>query len=284
MLELFGDLLRVQLTRTNGARRSCPRLPPSAQAATLVAMHARRRRFVFRALGAGALLAIVAASITDVAATRFWDNNAMLTGVLADVLVLLVGVVVVNEWLDIRANERWRTLAYYALVELMYSSRTTWVRLCHELDVHGGRAATIAELADRLHADDALSDLDERAQRALADPVARRRLADVVVELSEETRETLTDWVPIMITTAPSANAINRFTHLHGRLMRLRHVLQETIEGHRIPNIEIGDDAWAALRIATIIRLGARLAEAFRAEALQLMPPEDWSDERFARV
>src|SRR5262249_23761458 len=100
---------------------------PSAPAATLVAMHARRRRVAFRALGAGALLAIIAVSITDVAVTRFWDNNAMLTGVLADVLVLLVGVAVVNEWLDIRAAERWRTVAYYALVELMYSLRTAWV-------------------------------------------------------------------------------------------------------------------------------------------------------------
>jgi len=247
-------------------------------------MYGRRRRFAFRALGAGALLAIVAASITDVAVTRFWDNNAMLTGVLADVLVLLVGVAVVNEWLDIRATERWRTVAYYALVELMYSLRTVWVRLCHELDIHEGRALTIAGLADRVLAANAFLELEERARRALADPIARRRLADIVVELSEETRETLTNWAPIMITTAPSANAINRFTHLHGRLMRLHHVLQETIEGHRIPNIEIGDDAWAAERIATIIRLGARLAEAFRAEAHQLMPPEEWSDERFARA
>jgi hypothetical protein len=257
---------------------------PSAPAATLVAMYARRRRFAFRALGAGALLAILAASITDVAVTRFWDNNAMLTGVLADVLVLLVGVAVVNEWLDIRATERWRTVAYYALVELMYSLRTVWVRLCHELDIHEGRALTIAGLADRVLAANAFSDLEERARRALADPIARRRLADIVVELSEETRETLTNWAPIMITTAPSANAINRFTHLHGRLMRLHHVLQETIEGHRIPNIEIGDDAWAAERIATIIRLGAGLAEAFGAEARQLMPPEEWSDERLARA
>src|SRR5262249_26638975 len=157
-------------------------------------MHARRRRFAFRALGAGALLAIIAVSIPAVAVTRFWDNNAMLTGVLADVLVLLVGVAVVNEWLDIRAAERWRTVAYYALVELMYSLRTAWVRLCHELEVHEGRALTIAELANRVLADDAFFDLDERARRALADPVARRRLADVVVELFEETRETLTNF------------------------------------------------------------------------------------------
>jgi len=78
---------------------------------------ARRRRFLFRAVGGVALLLILAGSITDVAVTMFWDRNAMLTSVLADVLVLVVGVAVVNEWLDIRSAERWRTVAYYALVE-----------------------------------------------------------------------------------------------------------------------------------------------------------------------
>jgi len=64
---------------------------------------ARRRRFLFRAVGGVALLLILAGSITDVAVTMFWDRNAMLTSVLADVLVLVVGVAVVNEWLDIRS-------------------------------------------------------------------------------------------------------------------------------------------------------------------------------------
>ena len=74
-------------------------------------MDARRRRFLFRAVGGVALLLILAGSITDVAVTMFWDRNAMLTSVLADVLVLVVGVAVVNEWLDIRSAERWRTVA-----------------------------------------------------------------------------------------------------------------------------------------------------------------------------
>jgi hypothetical protein len=242
-------------------------------------LHQRRRRFLIRALGAAAVLLLVAASVTDVAITHFWDRNAMLTGIIADVLVLLVGVAVVNEWLDIRSAARWRTVAYYALVELVYSSRTAWVRLCHELEVHEGRSSTIQELHERVVSAGGLEMLEQRAADKLADPAARRRLLELVVEISDATREALTNWAPVMITTGPSADAINRYTRMHGRLMRLRFVLQEDIEGHRIPHIEVGDDAWAARRIATVIRLGAQLTERFRAEAYQLMSIEEWADD-----
>jgi hypothetical protein len=242
-------------------------------------LHQRRRRFLFRALGGAALLLLVAASITDVALTHFWDHNAMLTGIIADVLVLLVGVAVVNEWLDIRAASRWRTVAYYALVELVYSSRNAWVRLYHELDLHEGRSSTIAELYAQVVGAGGLETLEQRAAEKLADPAARRRLLDLVVEVSDGTREALTNWAPVMITTGPSADAINRYTRLHGRLMRLRFVLQAEIEGHRIPHIEVGDDAWAARRIATVVRLGAQLNERFREEAYQLMSFEEWADD-----
>jgi hypothetical protein len=230
-------------------------------------------------VGASALLLIVAASVTDVTITHFWDRNAMLTGVLADVLVLLLGVAVINEWLDIRATERWRVVARYALVELVYASRSTWVRLCHALDLHEGRAATVNELAERVKAPGGAEMLQDRAAQVLADPVRRGQLRALVTELSDQTRDTVTSWAPVMITTGPSADAINRFTHMHGRLMRLRFVLQETIAGHQIPHIEIGDDRWAARRVATIVGLGARLNEHFRAEAFQLMAPEDWADD-----
>ena len=244
-------------------------------------MDARRRRFLFRAVGGIALLLILAGSITDVAVTMFWDRNAMLTSVVADVLVLVVGVAVVNEWLDIRSAERWRTVAYYALVELLEASRDTWIRLSHELDVAGGEPMTVMQLSDRVLADGGAATLRDRAAAALADPEARARLLKLVVAVSEETRTALTNWAPIMITTAPSAAAINRFTDLHGRLVRLRYVLQEDIQGYTIDSIEVGDDAWAARRIATVIRLGAELAKAYREESYAIVSLEEWSDEAF---
>jgi hypothetical protein len=109
--------------------------------------------------------------------------------------------------------------------------------------------------------------------------VRRGQLRALVTELSDQTRDTVTSWAPVMITTGPSADAINRFTRLHGRLMRLRFVLEKTIEGHRIPYTEIDDDEWAARRIATLVRMGAHLAASFHDEAYALMAPEEWGDE-----
>jgi hypothetical protein len=123
--------------------------------------------------------------------------------------------------------------------------------------------------------------LRDRAATALADPEARSRLVTLVVQISDEMRETLARWSPIMITTGPSADAINRFTHLHGRLMRLRFVLVEDLAGHRMDATEIGDDQWAARRIATVVHLGAQLSVAFRAESYELVSIEEWSDEAF---
>jgi hypothetical protein len=190
-------------------------------------------------------------------------------------------VAVVNEWLDIRAADRWRTVAYYALVELLYACRDTWVRLADELDIEEGRKLSVPQLSQMVLDDEGAATLRGRAAQALSDPQARERLVELVVELSDETRQTLTRWAPIMITTGPSANAINRFTRLHGRLMRLRFVLLEDIVGHAMDQIEIGDDAWAARRIATVIRLAAELAVSFREESYAIVSLEEWSDEAF---
>src|SRR4051794_41980209 len=120
----------------------------------------------------------------------------MLTGVIADVLVLLVGVAVVNEWLDIRATERWRTVARYALVELVYASRSTWVRLCHALDLHEGRAATVQELAERVQAPGGADMLQDHAAQLLADPVRRGPPRALVARLRNQNPGAGARWAP----------------------------------------------------------------------------------------
>ena len=44
------------------------------------------------------IIALAIVSISDFVFTGFWDQNAMATSVLADLLVLVVGVAVVNEF------------------------------------------------------------------------------------------------------------------------------------------------------------------------------------------
>ncbi len=66
----------------------------------------------------------------------------MATSVIADVLVLVVGVAVVNEFLTARARREWRLLSDYGLVELGEIARHTWVMLAQS---DGRRQARIAD-------------------------------------------------------------------------------------------------------------------------------------------
>lgn len=66
-----------------------------------------------RVSAALSLLALAAATLSDFLFTGSWDRNAMATSVVADVLVLVVGVAVVNEFLAARARREWRLLSDY---------------------------------------------------------------------------------------------------------------------------------------------------------------------------
>ena len=92
------------------------------------------------------IIALAIVSISDFVFTGFWDQNAMATSVLADLLVLVVGVAVVNEFLTARARREWRLLSDYGLVELGEIARHTWVMLAQNIGV-GKRGITDAQRA-----------------------------------------------------------------------------------------------------------------------------------------
>jgi ABC-type thiamin/hydroxymethylpyrimidine transport system permease subunit len=81
-----------------------------------------------RTSAALSILALAAAALSDFLLTGFWDRNAMVTSVVADILVLIVGVAVVNEFLAARARREWRLLSDYGLVELGETARTSGER------------------------------------------------------------------------------------------------------------------------------------------------------------
>src|SRR6476660_365878 len=98
-----------------------------------------------RASAAISIIALAIVSISDFVFTGFWDQNAMATSVLADLLVLVVGVAVVNEFLTARARREWRLLSDYGLAELGEIARQTWVMLAQNLDVGQQKLMTLKE-------------------------------------------------------------------------------------------------------------------------------------------
>ena len=89
-----------------------------------------------RLAAALSLIALGFISVSDFLLTNFWDQNAMVTSVVADVLVLIVGVAAVNEFLAGRSRRRWRRVADYSLTELSSSCRHVWIELAQASGLH----------------------------------------------------------------------------------------------------------------------------------------------------
>jgi hypothetical protein len=204
------------------------------------------------------LLGLVAITVSDFVVTGFWDRNAMATSVVADVLVLVVGVAVVNEFLAARARREWRLLADYGLVELGECARHIWVNLAEHVAVGKRETMTLNELRELVR-----SPQGEEAARALALTIAndderRKALHQLVAELAEGARARLGRWAPVLVET-PYPRAITRFVHLQARLTRLQTVLWEDARNWRPSYEGSGDAEWIANRIANVIHLGSRI-------------------------
>src|SRR5258708_14648824 len=79
-----------------------------------------------RILAGIALLVLIAAVISDAEAADFWARHALLAGVTASVIVVMLSVAVVNEALERGRSRRWRVLAPYVMFELVRGARLIW--------------------------------------------------------------------------------------------------------------------------------------------------------------
>ena len=70
---------------------------------------------------------IALAAGSDFVFGSFWSSHAMLTSLIASLLVLAVTVVVLNEAIDRRDRRRWSMLAQYVLFQLVQTARATWM-------------------------------------------------------------------------------------------------------------------------------------------------------------
>jgi hypothetical protein len=204
------------------------------------------------------MVALVAVSVSDFVLTGFWDRNAMATSVIADLLVLVVGVAVVNEFLSARARREWRLLSDYGLVELGEVARHTWVMLAQHIGVGKRESLTLGELRDLIRSPEGEDSIRELALTVAADDSQRGSLHELVAELAENARARLGRWAPVLVET-PFPRAVTRFVRLQVRLTRLQTVLWEDSLNWRPSYEGSGDVEWIADRIANVIQLGSRL-------------------------
>jgi hypothetical protein len=204
------------------------------------------------------VLALVAITVSDFVLTGFWDRNAMATSVVADILVLVVGVAVVNEFLAARARREWRLLADYGLVELGESARHIWVNLAEHVGVGKREALTLDEMRELVRSPQGEEATRELALSIATDTERRQSLHGLVADLAEGARSRLGRWAPVLVET-PYPRAITRFVHLQARLTRLQTVLWEDSRNWRPSYEGSGDTEWIADRVTNIIHLGSRI-------------------------
>ncbi len=220
-------------------------------------------------LAAGlSLAALVAITISDFLLTEFWDRNAMATSIVADVLVLVVGVAVVNEFLAYRSRRRWKLVADYALSELSSACRHAWVMLAELIGIANRREATREEFRLILDRQDEARTI-ELATEAAKDPDSHRRLQELVAELAATSRLGLATWAPVLVET-PYSSALNRYVEFQALLAGLDLVLWEAIVGKVPGPSEPQGPEWVGARVAELIRCGAALELELYPEAAEI--------------
>jgi hypothetical protein len=226
-----------------------------------------------RLAGALSLIALILITISDFTFTEFWDTNAMATSIVADVLVLIVGVAVVNEFLAARSRERWRIVAEYGLIELARSARRIWVGLAEVVGVGNRADQTREELRNVVRDQVKTGELERLVQQCAETAEGRRRLNSVVSELVVDSRAALTSWAPVLVESAHS-DAIGRFAELQSLIGRLDLVLDMEAQGKRPSHGETADPDWIAKRVVAILKVGSELAPQLWASAERIQARE----------
>ncbi|HET7049174.1 MAG TPA: hypothetical protein VFI54_13000 [Solirubrobacteraceae bacterium] len=251
-----------------------------------------------RALAAIALLALVGAVLWDALAGRFWTNHALLAGIVASVIVVILTVGLVNEALERRSRRRWSVLAQYVMLQLVRDARIVWTVVAELAGLMpsdpyatGGDVLTAATAIDA--GSSAVRDTERltAALRALlAHRDKRKQLHERVTTTLEHHDAVLGRWAAVMLNADAYAEVIDRHVELVGDLAWASSLLGlefaehdgRTDNGRNHPAALIEgplDDELLVQRLAAITRLAEQLDRGTLDLALRIVPIDWWRDQ-----
>jgi hypothetical protein len=245
-------------------------------------------------LAAGAGLALISASgVSDFVSGSFWERHSFLGSLTANLVVVAVTVVVINEVIDRRNRRRWNLLAQNVLFDLIQTARATWTGLVEVLElaeVRSGdpeslhRCAVIARDASRV---------SPAIRRLLEDEERRERLQRLTTELSRHASDVIAKWAPVMVGARPYAEVLDRHVELAARLEWLSDILihREPPEGLSRSDRtltrssvaaehaeRLGHEEWLHDQILAVMRLATNLDFEAREYAYTLVPLSWWAE------
>jgi hypothetical protein len=229
------------------------------------------------------------AIVWDLANDGFWSRHALLTDLVASLIVVAVTAAVLNEVLERLRRERWSVLAQYALFDLVRTARLVWSGL---LELAG--LAPDGELGEEALAagSEAARDTPRLAaaiDEMLADPDRRQRLHELLAGLQLHGQEVLGRWADVMVNSGAYAEIVDRHVELYSRLYWWGSVLDESepLEQHlsrpRLSRVSPAtqmygavDDAWLRENLVAIGQLAESLDRSSFELAFRIVPRDWW--------
>jgi hypothetical protein len=254
----------------------------------------RRSRSVDALLGRTRVLAIIAVLglaggiVSDVVAGSFWARHALLAGLVASVIIVMLSVAVIDEVLERRRRERWSVLAQFVMLELVRNARLIWTGVLAEvglLPLDAARPESV-DLNRRIVRD--TPRLTTAVRQAIADDAPRRRLHEEIALLAAHTDDALGRWAAVMLNADIYAEVIDHHVELASDISWLISLLDnaDPPEDHRrrrraasSPAVQIegqiaGDEL--AKRVVVITQLAEELDRNTLELAMRIVPIEWW--------
>jgi hypothetical protein len=242
-----------------------------------------------RIIGGLSVLVLSGAIVWDLANDGYWSRHALLTSLIASLIVVAVTAAVLNEVLERRQRERWSVLAQYALFDFVRAARLVWSGL---LELAG--LVPDGELGDEALAagSEAVHDtprLTAAMDEMLASADGREQLHRLILRLLDLGQEALGRWADVMVNSGTYAEIVDRHVELYSRLYWWGSVLDESepLEEHlsrpRLSRVSPAtqatgpvEDEWLRDNLVAIAQLAESLDRGSFELALRIVPLDWW--------
>jgi hypothetical protein len=241
-----------------------------------------------RVLAIVALVALAAGVASDLVGGSFWVRHALLAGLAASVIVVMLSVAVINELLERRRRQRWSTLAQFVMLALVRDARLIWTGVLAQV----GLLASDSARPDSVDVNGQIAQdtprLTTAVRGAIDDDARRRGLRDAIAILAAQADETLGRWAAVMLNADVYAEVVDRHVELVGDIGWLSSLLDNADppgdhpryrRATTSPAVQIeGQIAGEALarRIVVITQLAEELDRNTLELARRIVPLEWW--------
>jgi hypothetical protein len=244
-----------------------------------------------RAIAVVAVIALVAGIVSDAVGGHFWERHALVAGLVASLVVVMLSVAVVNEALERRRSRRWTVLAQYVMLQLTRNARVIWTGVAElaGLMPSGTRTAAVLDAGSRAVRD--TPRLTDAVRELVADPGRRRRLYEGCGRFVSDGDEMLGRWAGVMLNVDAYAEVMDRHVELALEVSWLDSLLEDSdapgehdsmqpnsrshpavqIEGHI-------DGDRLVTRLVSITQLAEDLDRLTLKVALRIVPAEWWAE------